>query len=70
VLPGADDGERPRFRGGGWEAGAGGDSRARGAAVDDIAPRRDMAAVGRAKGMEIDGLALLGLSDLARASFD
>ena len=69
MLPGADDGERPRFRGG-WEAGAGGENRARGAAVDDIAaPRRDMA-VGRAKGMEIDGLALLGLSDLARASFD
>jgi hypothetical protein len=44
VLPGAD-GERPRFRGG-WEAGAGGESRARGA-VDGIAPRRDMV-VGRA----------------------
>ena len=41
VLPGAD-GERPRFRGK-WEAGAGGEGRARGAAVDDIAPLRDMA---------------------------
>jgi hypothetical protein len=44
-----EGGERPRFLGG-RTAGAGGERRARGAADDGIAARRDMARLGKVEG--------------------